>query len=776
MPRKQTQHKTTVYRPSALIYFIDKDWMFSTDLTNLSVTSVDIPDVMDISITRGNLGVVGKFTLKINNENNRYFITDDIENAVMNLNKLSDANTRYNDDKIKKDPYPFRTAADFLNNSEYNRHPKPEDIQVPGTTLDFTQEVVLEKNAEGDLGYYNGGLDPNKSPSADVIKSEFTTLSPEVRDRIISNAPINADFFTKLGGDLLHGKCVFESMQRVVILFSRRIASNANQNMISVFTGMVTAVTDSYEENIHTLVITGEDMTKWLRLTQVNVNPAVITSNLPLSGVVQITQNKFANMEGWEIIKTLVIGGQDAENQNSLQGLGVYEVKATGPHIDPTQQTTGFTGTALNSLSIDDKLTLFPSNKLHLQTYYGISEVRDADGTHVTTPYKLFFNSSINTFENEYKNAWDIIQDITKITNFEFYADAMGDFWYHQPRFNNWHILNYPAEKGGPAVYTIQDEDILSSNFTESETEVITTIIANGMMDVLDATGMEVPLEMVNYYEDPGLVFKYGRRIITVHHPFIRTTEDCFFFAKSLMMRINAERFNGQITILGRPEIQPAMPVYIAYRNMIYYIKTVEHRYTFGGKFVTTLQLTYGHKPWEILPELLDYRTSTTIEAQNAASQISAHDLSAKFNTVANAINAAVRTYNVPLWVMQRIAFVESTFEPSATRGQKYDSQGKPVRDYSLGLFQITPAVLQDYNTLARPTTLLTEADLLNPDSNSLVAAWHINRLFTVYSSSPDQIELTVRAYNAGTGAVNSEDATEYWRRFQAAGTYFTQG
>jgi len=49
------------------------------------------------------------------------------------------------------------------------------------------------------------------------------------------------------------------------------------------------------------------------------------------------------------------------------------------------------------------------------------------------------------------------------------------------------------------------------------------------------------------------------------------------------------------------------MPVYIPMRNMMYYVETVEHSFSFGGQFSTTLHLAYGHKPWELLPEILAF-------------------------------------------------------------------------------------------------------------------------------------------------------------------------
>ena len=120
MSRRITQHKITTYRPQALVYFIDKDWMFKEDFSDLIVNSVDVADMIDINVNRGNLGVIGKFTLKINNKNNRYFIPDNIDDSILSLNKLSEENTRYNDNKIKKTPYPYSTAKEDRKSTRLN--------------------------------------------------------------------------------------------------------------------------------------------------------------------------------------------------------------------------------------------------------------------------------------------------------------------------------------------------------------------------------------------------------------------------------------------------------------------------------------------------------------------------------------------------------------------------------------------------------------------------------------------------------------------------------
>jgi hypothetical protein len=51
---------------------------------------------------------------------------------------------------------------------------------------------------------------------------------------------------------------------------------------------------------------------------------------------------------------------------------------------------------------------------------------------------------------------------------------------------------------------------------------------------------------------------------------------------------------------------------------MIYYVETVEHSFTFGNTFTTTLHLSYGRKPWEFLPELLTFSENDEIYLTDA--------------------------------------------------------------------------------------------------------------------------------------------------------------
>jgi len=77
----------------------------------------------------------------------------------------------------------------------------------------------------------------------------------------------------------------------------------------------------------------------------------------------------------------------------------------------------------------------------------------------------------------------------------------------------------------------------------------------------------------------------------------------------------------------------------------------------------------------------------------------------------------------IPTGYLAAIAEAESSFDPKIINGK------------AVGLFQITPPVLADYNRLHR--TAYQPADLLDPILNTRIAVEHIHRIIDVYSTLP---------------------------------------
>jgi hypothetical protein len=77
-------------------------------------------------------------------------------------------------------------------------------------------------------------------------------------------------------------------------------------------------------------------------------------------------------------------------------------------------------------------------------------------------------------------------------------------------------------------------------------------------------------------------------------------------YAAMLLSRARKNILQGTVRIVGNEFMQPGEVVYLEDRGMLFYVKSVQHSFSFGSDFSTTLELTYGHSPGEYIPEPLD--------------------------------------------------------------------------------------------------------------------------------------------------------------------------
>jgi len=640
MAKQNTDQIVGNHFPEAIAVFItlDKEGKPIKDLSTVHTIVPDIGDIQEIQLALGSTGKTGKFMIQINNPNNKYYVKDDMVKEIENL-KEGKVLT-WVSDKFRKDGTnsqvvapgtTWESAQDFLNNEVYNR------VYTP-SAADNTFLYILFQDGEDDTGTpifkyrrisreemeaYDHTRESKLKLSAKEEKTTYDTqvLSEEQVKDILAKAKRQSAFFDEFGGQLEHGRCVFEPMQLCIILMSRRFRDkNDLDDMIVSFTGYVDSVSDEFDGKTQVIRVMGSDVTKLMRVTLANINPSIFEPGLPEGGKYRIWGNIFSGMLGWQIIKTLTLGGYDKENFR-VHGAGYFEYKPEGSSRNSARENQKkiskvavINGLQLRRSDVEGETRskldnlFFTPGQVHLQVLP--FETRPK-GVADYAAYKKIFRTSFQNWQNEYRNHLEIANEVAKLTNYEFYADQFGDIWYHQPRFHNYHMLT----SNDPEVYVLRDEDIVNHNFSESDDEVVTSVYVMGMPNLIEETPQI--LKMTGFYEDVSLVRKYGRRYISVHHPYITESVNCFYFAKSILLRLNAGRFVGRVTLLGRPEIRMHMPVYVPMRNMVYYVAGIQHQFKYGGTFSTTLTLKYGHKPWEILPEILDYRIQPNMTAED---------------------------------------------------------------------------------------------------------------------------------------------------------------
>lgn len=659
------------FYPEALLVFIsiDKNGKPIRNLSSAFTTIPDISDITETQLTLGSTGKLGKFAVRINNANNKYFIADDMVTEIANLKK--DKNDTFystadikdsKDGKERESVATWASVQDFLNNEAFPRvyEPGTNDAHIcliyqEGANYKYKMFPKDPKDAEASSTPPPSGENPPESASTtedeamDAATSisdpltakaaqekkiqenetkglkerlalqDYSLSAPEV-DRLRARSKRQSAFFEDYGGQLENGRCVFAPMQLMVCLLTRRFKDKDDpEDMIVAFTGFIDSVSEEYDGKTSMLRIQGTDVSKVMHITQANVNPSLFENVLPGGGQYKVWQDIFAGQQGWEIIKTLIIGGKD-EAGHAVHGCGHFEYNATcvadsstaGGKVAKSALLNGlkFQSVEWNDNVVNDKLnTLFFSpGRVHVQILpFEVSP----KGLRDLSVYKKIFGASFKNWQNEYRSHLEIANEVAQLSNYEFYADQFGDLWYHQPRFHNYHILTHD----NPEIYIMRDEDIVTYQFTESDKDVISSVYVAGQPNYVD-TAPQI-MKMTGFYEDVSLLRKYGRRMVSISHPYITDTSDCFYFAKSWMTRVNASRFVGSMTILGRPELRVHMPVYIPARNMIYYITEISHKFIYGQVFTTSLTLKYGRKPWEILPEILDYGIPDKMSAEN---------------------------------------------------------------------------------------------------------------------------------------------------------------
>lgn len=440
------------------------------------------------------------------------------------------------------------------------------------------------------------------------------------------------------------GTLSISPMDRVVIYVSKRfdVEGNILQTPAPVleraFTGVVNTVQDGYSAGAETVEIQGEDVTKYLRISLVNPTPT-IPANEATSNSVAIFQSKFdprpvgdnadlfKGRSGPEIVKMLLFGENNspqdlASRASYLRGVGQY-VMQSSPDRGGDGVIDAVTGAYTPLITSKGKQrqkgesiidissllgTLFQPSSVHIiDPFATVAGEGRIDGYR---PYEISFRFNNSLYTAEFKTRRDIIYTVARDMHFAFFADRYGEIWLRPPYFDNAHILTAPF----PQYYVLDDQSVISFGNVEDDSHVFTGVQVSTEPQFNEAVDTE-SAPYTGGFRDDVLQAKYGERLLIDTNPLIRTgaadikaTRPVLeLYAKSLLQRTNAELRSGQVQMQLRIELDPGRPVYLPARNMIFYAETVEHAIVWGQSATTTVHVTYGRKPWEIIPELLQF-------------------------------------------------------------------------------------------------------------------------------------------------------------------------
>lgn len=166
--------------------------------------------------------------------------------------------------------------------------------------------------------------------------------------------------------------------------------------------------------------------------------------------------------------------------------------------------------------------------------------------------------------------------------------------------------------------YVIKDHQIISLDRFGSPPPY-TMIEVQGQFDPFVSSG-SLPSGLSNAFPKGGngivaaaavdydLWRMYGFRSgAAVHAPFLSDPDSqCAPYAAALLSRARRDVLQATLDMAGNEYMQPGEVVYIESMNQLYYVESVSHSFTYGGRFTTNLSLKYGHNPGEYIPTHLD--------------------------------------------------------------------------------------------------------------------------------------------------------------------------
>jgi hypothetical protein len=405
-----------------------------------------------------------------------------------------------------------------------------------------------------------------------------------------------------------------------------------------MFWGIVTEVGDSYSSGEHTVSINCADILKWWEICRMNINAAftaptpqlgrsihgnVLFGTNPYDVIFTLAQMSFGDV----ILATGSLNSLRKENEqkptfNAALGDIMAYWTSRFSKIRSNLLLYGIQGVAVRGDTLNAR---YPNGQARGVANFVASAIRESNGagSQVTfdpasdevTAFRASIDVNIEFWQNEYQTKLEIANACKEAIGFEFYMDVTGDIVFKPPFYNLDILSNKP-------VSWVQDIDVISWDFTDSEDEVVTQLTIQGSYAGNTDLGMPAEVTPVTSVTDYHLLRKYGTRPHTYNSEFMgKDLKQMFQHGLDVLDRINSRRHSANVTIPFRPELRMGFPIYIASKDQVWYIRGISHNIQFGGQATTTLSLTARREKFKAPKGISTLKVKSKAKRQDTISE-----------------------------------------------------------------------------------------------------------------------------------------------------------
>ena len=424
------------------------------------------------------------------------------------------------------------------------------------------------------------------------------------------------------------GDCVIESNDEIDVYLT-----DWDGNLKQTFTGYVNSVTMSDNGLQKRVTLQCEDCTKKLSVSRSNLNPS-LDPNEALGNTITPYTLSYAESTPVEVIKTIlgstycnVLTDFDFIKANwfliqTMRGLEV----ATISRQDAFKT---FQENILNKIKDPKYMTQLPNGTImgYEYTATGLKRLRFVvEGINQQAWNIALNNGGWDLKTSQWKGNDEVINDIVGRIFYEFYCDENGVIHVRPTNLT----LPKKLSAGSKAVSAVMSSPTISSNQGLTNTTVDNTSLYNQTIEnYIITVDKELYIRNFNQTFNDRSIFTdivitgdfqwQGLRIDTMvesvpsNYKWRKmlgsrmapqetkigaiTSDQIKSYGVSRLARHNSEAWTASITMEGNSRIAAGKPIFVERWEAVYYVNGVNHSFTSGEDYTTTLTLTNRRKP-----------------------------------------------------------------------------------------------------------------------------------------------------------------------------------
>lgn len=204
-------------------------------------------------------------------------------------------------------------------------------------------------------------------------------------------------------------------------------------------------------------------------------------------------------------------------------------------------------------------------------------------------------NQSLFSSLNGVPQIPQIFESMIEDETYDDYGPGSGNRFV----LKNRDIISWQLDEKRPTMTTVEVVGRYGDNFIPNDQLPQDLNVFEGGGNALTTTAA------VDY--DMWRMYGLTKSTQAVQAPFLTNPDtQCPVYAVSLLNQVRHQIFSGSLTVVGNEYQQPGEVVYIENLDKLFYVESVNHTFTYGGRFDTNIVVSMGHSPGEFIPTPLD--------------------------------------------------------------------------------------------------------------------------------------------------------------------------